>query len=587
VYRKIKTNPGYVMLVVISGLTLLSYPFWSRLITPSTFLQLLYVVPLLFVLLGLLFYLYYRYVDTQLCPSKIRWFYLLVSAGLVAVSVSIWDFHGSDTVRILMKRIIPIPLLLDYLKTGTMTATPLRLFLLSSFGTLLTAVFFFLADRLTGIFSDHRTARAVFAWVYFLSIVSVLTCAFSTNLFQTIPGAEYRLFQGGSEGFVTSRLRNEIGFLEDIKANGGFIYYYQDGDVYRYYSRTGFYGSVLKLLQTITRIDPDIFIFRTRIALSALMAAVFAAIALHIRKRRGMLASLLFLLPVPFTFWITAPAKDLIWFSFVMYLPFLFSRLVYPAVLKGRITFRRFLLYSFLVYSLNFLHGYEYIASQILSAAIPVFYYELSKRSAFRALLKRCFLICLAGLGAFLLVFAAHFTQLSLFLGSCREALGHFVNRTEFYVVDYTITYPELLVRWSQVPVFYFRQGNFIPGNGSAMLPANRVGLQQYLNFGNFHLAFVLLTLFLGILTLVFRRRIRNTPQLLRSFQASVNWAVTGYAAMVSSWTWFLARQAMATHFHQAGVVFMIPFALVFYLLIGYTAQSIVDLLLFRKSPAA
>lgn len=498
--------------------------------------------------------------------------------------MAIWDYHGSDAIRILLKRTLRIPIILHYLRVESITALPFRLFLLTIFGSLLLTPLFLLFDKITGLFSTPQKARKSFSTIYFFSILSVLTCAFSTNLFQTLPGAEYRLFRGGSESFVTTRLRNDITFLEDLKENGGFIYNGEGENIYRYYSRTGFYTSILKLLEGISRIEPDLFIERTRIILAGLMAAVIASLALYIKNRKGIIASLIFLFPIPFTFWITAPAKDLIWFSFVMYLPFLSSLLLYPLVLKQKIRFKRFLGYIFVVYILNFLHGYEYIASQILSAAIPVFYYELRRKLPFRLLLGRCIYICATGVTAFVLVFTAHFTQLSLFLGTPQDAWAHFLNRTEFYVVEGKMSYPELFIRWAHVPVFYFRSGNFIPGNGSAMLPSNRIGLQQWLNFGNFHLAYVGITFSLGILILAFQRRIASIRMLVHGFMDTISWAITGYVAMVSSWTWFLARHAMATHFHQAGVTFMIPFALVFYILTGYIGQSVLDLMMISRS---
>jgi hypothetical protein len=49
-------------------------------------------------------------------------------------------------------------------------------------------------------------------------------------------------------------------------------------------------------------------------------------------------------------------------------------------------------------------------------------------------------------------------------------------------------------------------------------------------------------------------------------------------AALVSSWTWFPALGHMSHHYHMNGIMYIIPFGLSTYALIGVLVESILKL---------
>ncbi|MBN1264815.1 MAG: hypothetical protein JXA25_04930, partial [Anaerolineales bacterium] len=74
------------------------------------------------------------------------------------------------------------------------------------------------------------------------------------------------------------------------------------------------------------------------------------------------------------------------------------------------------------------------------------------------------------------------------------------------------------------------------------------------------------------------RKRIRK-PYLRSAVKDSFNMAITGVVALAASWTWFLAKGHMSTHLHQDGMMYMYPFAIVYYIFFGYLMQTVLDIL--------
>lgn len=576
--QKVRKNPWFPVAAASCAAGYVYYLIQGWWLTDSRLLNTLYAAHIFGLLILFLYYLYYRYIDPDIGKTVFqRRFYLVVSAFLVAGALAVWGFNESDSVRELLKAIVLFPFARAYLNTGTITAMPMRIFLLTYLIGPVLSLLFVGIDIRTGFFSQNGRVGKLLSGGYVLFVVSILALVFSTNILQAEPGTGTRLFKAGTESLVLDRLRNDISFLEDLKTFGGFLYKRtRSGNLEIYFSRTGFYGSFLKLLQDVTKARISDFLSSARITLAALLAVVFGLLAQWIRSRKGLLASIVFLLPVPFTYWIAAPAKDLIWFYFLFFLPFLVSLLVYPRVQDKKTSFKRFCLYVFLAFIFNFLHGYEFIASQILSAAVPVFYYEFAQRSSFRSILRRCFLVCLTGMAAFSVVFTLHIAQLSLHRHSIRKGLDFIWTRAGYRIVEDSVTYGEIIRGYVKIPVFYFSEEQFRPD--SVLIDAEEISpsLPWWNTMGVYHLVFLAL---LAIVSLVYAFR-RNKSSGDNNLADTFNIGLTGVVAMFSSWTWFAAKQAMSTHYHQNGIMFMVPFGIVFYLFLGFAAHTLIEFLM-------
>ncbi|MBN1267943.1 MAG: hypothetical protein JXA25_20795 [Anaerolineales bacterium] len=577
-FEKTRKNPRYVILAFAAATLYGSHLVWGWWLTPSRFLNGVVSIHILGFLGLLFYYLYYRYLNPAVTSSGFqRVFYLVLSAFLISFALAIWGFHETDGVRVFLKTIFNVAVVRSYLKAGTMTAGPVRVLLLLYLGGVLLSLVFLITDRHTTVFRRRRGIHTLTSIAFFLFITSILAYIFSTTRFLSFPGQGIQIYTGGHSSFILDRLKNEISFLDDIRMYGGFNYMGAGENIKIYFSRMGFYGSLLKLAQTLTKIEPIRFIELARIGLSFLMASVFAALASLLRRARGVLTSLVFILPIPFTFWILGPARILLWFFFLFFLPFLFSVFLYPRIEKGKMTLKQFYWTMAIVYFFVFLHGYEHISNVILSGAVPVFFYEFSRKSSFRRLFLRCFNTCLVGLAAFGIVFLLHMIQLTLYKGTLELAWYHIVDRTQLRVAGTEISSRELFLRWLRVPVFYFSEEHFIGSNGR-LNTDSELYIHKWNSFGVFFLVFLILAAAAAGLEFWSRRKYTETDRQRKGIHETFNIAVTGLIAMFSSWTWFLAKGHMATHLHQNGIMFMFPFAMVFYILAGYLAQTALDL---------
>jgi len=292
---------------------------------------------------------------------------------------------------------------------------------------------------------------------FFFFILTIGSNVFISCFSSCEPGSKLRIYWGGTETLVTDRIRSDYSFIEDIKEFGGFHYVEKAPGVYvPYFSQTGFYGSILKATQSAFNIPPLQFIPAARIFLSFSLAIVIAIIATAVRKNTGTIASLIFFIPTLFSFWIIGPAGYLIWFLFLLYLPFVFSLLLYQKVLAGEMSIQRFLLLSGVLFFFVFLRGYTYASNIILSALVPILYFEFQAQRPIKEIAVRAIGVTLSGLFGFAIAFAFHFLQLAVYLHSAMEAFHLFTVKTEFRISGSPqITYLEVFNNWLEVKIQY------------------------------------------------------------------------------------------------------------------------------------
>ena len=579
-----KVEARFILLVVVTTALFLCYLVWGWWWTISRLVNLLISFHVLAGLAAFLFYIFCRYVRKNCSQKKIfRYASLFFSAFLISLGISAWGFFGSHFTESVVPGLFGSTILGMYLDPEVFAAVPVRIVLFTYSGAFFLSLLLLAIDRLTHLSQNRKAIRNLVTTAYAIFLVSILTCAFSTNLFQSIPGEEFRRYRGGNATLLIHRLENGTTFLDDLQQFGGFNYRFKEGETLVYLSQTGFHVSLLKLFLGITQIDPHQFLGFLRVFFPFLLACIMTYFSLQIKNRKGGIASLVFILPIPFTFWIMAPAKVLVWFYFIFYLPFLYSVVFYPRVQQGKWTYRTFLLYLLALFIFIFLRGYTHLSNLILSAAIPVFYYELKRRSSFRFLLLRCITTCLVGLGAFCVVFILHLLQISSYLGSIQQALAYFFGRTSLRVSGIDMTYGEVFKRWMEVPVFYLTEEFFLQSNGRPYAMIQPPYIHTWNSFRWYHIAFMVFAAAAWVMKGA-RRLLRiDDVQLQKEIRDCSIAAAAGFAAMLSSWSWFLAKEHMATHLHQNGIMFMFPFGLTFYILAGLVVQVLFDIYFYKE----
>lgn len=567
-------------LAPVAVLTRASIPFFIKIpfmfLTPGAALLLLY-------------YAACRWVRPALEQTAFhRRLLLALSALMVGISVSVWLVWNSDYCLALMQamlsvlaKVIPV----DAQSVVYAPYAPLTAFvLLTSMAALMFLIAMTLAGRMKVVrrFLLQGGSRKIFSAIYILLLLSVSTAIFSTDALELAPGQASVIWWGGTEDYVTYPLRQtELGFADHMRLNGGFmIGMNPDTDqVQVYRSSSGLYGALLKLIQDVFAIPAEPMIVALRVLFAFLLAMTFTLLSVGLKRQFGVLASLVFsALPLA-TYWILGPARHLIWFYFLLFMPFLTSVIFYPRVLNGRWTFKRFLWVPFAAGVVLFLRGYTYFPNLILSAAIPVFYYDLKAKKPFKTWLGHGFWVCLMGVGGLLLAMGIHLVQLSLYEGSVSGALGYFLNRAETRGPGNTGVFQTTLGLfdfWLHVPVLYFSQ------KWTALFPQ---WLLQYewkplFDRMNTLLALHLLVLAGAVTTnlmAVFNRKgwIRHHG-LINDLHTLLPLGWATLAAMLASWAWFPAQGHMSAHPHMNGVMYMIPFGLTAFLFLGAVVHSLV-----------
>jgi hypothetical protein len=502
-----------------------------------------------------------------------------VIALQASIGISVWFVQNEPFPAWLLtslNRFFPV-----FAETGSATDLQ-RYFLLVTFlgltGMIFAAVFAVLL-----VFKKRLDApiisRKLLLGSYAFLLLSVTTCVYCTDFLQIGPGQESTIWYGGTEDYVNYRIENSsLSFAEDLQTYGGFIYGKPYGDeLVVYLSQTGFYTSLLKLSQSITQLPPADVLRSTRILCSFLTAALLTAASLKFKKHFGLLSSLIFSALSLVTYWLLGPASHLIWYFPVSFIPLGISIFLYPKVINGVWTFRRFLWMSLLGYILVYLRSYDYAPVMVLSGAIPVFFYEINRRENWKTILWCCIQVCLIGLLGLALVMGVHFIQLSNYLGSTSQAVDYLVTKAIFRSAggDTNLQTPlQIFERWLTVRVIY------LPPDLFSVFPQWEEPVSRINTFGHLHRFAFAATLYafalLSACKLSFAKNWLSQPQQNRLLALSL----TTLASLLASWSWFPALGHMSHHYHMNGIMYIIPFGLTAYLLFGVLVEYSFQLLL-------
>lgn len=405
----------------------------------------------------------------------------------------------------------------------------------------------------------------------YLSLLSILTCLFSTELLQNNAGGRSVFWGGGTEDYLLYRIRNGLTLIEDIKEYGGFNHGMFMGEFKVYLSQTGFWGSVLKFIQALFNANPDTFIVGTRIVLSLIYSNIILSIGYKLKEKFGFISALLFILPQVITYWILGPVKHIIWFYPLLLAPFIHSLIRYPKILTKEITQKRFLLEQAIIFILVFLRGYTYLSNIILSAMVPILYYELQNKIAVKQLFKKLIPTGIIGGASLIIVLGLHLTQLTIYLGGASEALNYLKDKTVLRVgVNSTLSYWRLFSRWINVRFFYFPEKELL---NLYYLDKLNYGV----TIGSIHYFFFIVLSFSGYMKLKVKKI--NNIILKSKIETLFNVGLCTLFSMFSTWSWFINKGHMQPHSHMNGIMYIIPFGFVLYMFFGIFVNIFLEFL--------
>jgi len=572
---------------VIFALIYAAYLAFFYRITESSLLSLVIAVMIAVGLLGLFIYIASRWIVPQAQSAK--WYqnvYLIVGSYLIGIGLSIWLVQRqSISVAFLNALNQFVPLLhdkpvLDYQRYFPLIGT----LILSIVGTLvLTGV----ALIVRKLIKQRKTLAFVKKYVliaYAFMLFSVTGYIFCTDSMQIGPGQQSIIFYGGTETYITYRLNeDQLSFAEDLQKYGGFMFGPDSqGDFDVYLSSTGFYASILKLGQTITQINPDDFIKGSRVLLAFMLSGMLTGLSLTIKRKFGLIASAVFSVFPIITYWFIGPAGYLIWFYFLLFIPFFLSIYLYPRVIKQQMRFKSFLFIIFIAQFFLFLRGYSYMPGMIAAAAVPVFFYDMQERKSFKEMFGNLFFVCLMGLFGFISAIFIHLVQIWLYLGSGEQALAYLKDRmiTRGTSGDTNLQTPgQIFVKWLYVKVFYISDRFF------AIIPQWKANFDLFNNFANFHI-FAFAEAAIAILLSTFaKKKIFASTQVQEEIRLLFNLAITMLIAMAASWSWFPALGHMSHHYHMNGIMYMIPFGITLFIFKGVLVQTLIRWLVVGLRP--
>ena len=144
----------------------------------------------------------------------------------------------------------------------------------------------------------------------------------------------------------------------------------------------------------------------------------------------GICASVLLLLSISLSQWMTVMARNLYWVLGLMYLPFLIVFIFHKyEEVKGAVSYRLLYFLVFIAILIKSLSGYEYISTIMIATVSPIVYFSVKNQWSYLITIKRMLLTFTFGLLGFFTALLIHIWQLQLSTGSIGKAWSVILER--------------------------------------------------------------------------------------------------------------------------------------------------------------
>ncbi len=330
-------------------------------------------------------------------------------------------------------------------------------------------------------------------------------------------------------------------------AFGGFLV---RGDYYRatnterespipsaYLSRYGFQFRIFDLLWPRS-LALETYVAVLRFLMVFLLAATFSLFMFVMRKEFGLLPALGVCIGILSSPWLVLYSGSITWAIFASFLPLVLSFALYKRLRTQLWAFC--LLIGFLIF-LKALFGYEYLPNIVLSALVPLLYYELREKSPWFTIAKKSAAVFISGVVGFLAVLGLHIYQGAVYLGSASTIITHLAEkRIERATVDLSFM--------SHVILDYLVGPAYLKTSVFAQVFFSMVYLWTT---GIFFFGVV----FLAFFWFKYHKNIRAYPS---SQLHSLFFATTLSCLATLSWA-VLMPEGMAMHPQMAAIIFYLP----------------------------
>lgn len=318
------------------------------------------------------------------------------------------------------------------------------------------------------------------------------------------------------------------------------------------------------------------------LALAAFFAAVLMAFIYKVRAMFNMRVALVVFLLILLSPWIAAYARNMYWVVYLMFLPFVFSFVTYDWFKKSK-RLHYFFIALFVLFYLKLLNGYEHVSTLMVSALVPIVFYELlDRRLRIGQLLKPAVFVFVAGVFALGLAILTNISSLAGYYGSWGKATDLVLSRAEdrasqiktmqpYVIGGFEVTLPDM---YHYIDVQYdldrYKDGKAHPIKYAvisilnySLLPAVSlpIVLKEPLH------TFAESILCIGVLSYLAILSVTKKGA-YRRFARSLKYSY--WLSLLGALSWLVLMPAHAyPHAHLNAIIFYAPFLLVCYLAVG------------------
>lgn len=392
-------------------------------------------------------------------------------------------------------------------------------------------------------------------------------------------------------GPVIPAARNTSEYMKYMSLAGGC-----NADDFQTYGSQ--FGLQARVISTFAPHNDDLlprYFTLIRILLAVLTAAVLIAFLLKVAQLFGYKVSYFVLALLGMSTWLIGFASSSYWQAPLLLLPFVLSFILYPRFRNGQIWVFYLLLFGSLL--LKLLNGYEYLTTILVSAFIPVVFYEFYSYGATKlvGLYKKAAVLLAVGLVAFASAITIHTASLVPRNGSWQGAFNIVAGRANdraasvydkrFAVIsNFRDTAPEIYKVVDRVyDVDHLAEGQYniakyvvILAINYLSLPAISLPLDMKQPFGAIvESAGVLLTI--SLVALLWLRRHSRLTNAEKTALTHTFWL-----SLIGSLSWLIIMPGHAfPHAHINGILFYLPTLIVSYIII---AVALLEYIKGRKS---
>lgn len=426
----------------------------------------------------------------------------------------------------------------------------------------------------------------------------VLFLAFGGNVFGVGPSGWFADFREGSSPIVTktAECKGTLDYNGPIlrAAEVGAEYENRDNECrgerfIPYYSQFGLQARTVAFFAPSG--DLAAYFHTVEMILAGLMAILMTLFIFKVKELFNSKAAIVVSALIALSLWIVGYASNMYWVAFLMFAPFVFGFVWY---LKFRNTKRVLLFYALLgiLFLLKLLNGYEHITVVIVSAFVPIVYYELvDGKQKLLDLWKKAAAVVGVGIIAFVCALCINVASMSGYYGSWQKALSMVASRAEARSVSFTEYQSKVVPKLrANAPATYSVINNIYPlevleeGKGHPLKYA-LLSLVNYLMLPAISLPVVIKGFIGEMLQSVLAFSLVSFWALKYIVQRKIVSKKIGYAlrqsyfvGLAGALSWLILMPGHSyVHPHLNGIIFYIPLLLICYIILGLLLSGTID----------